>query len=143
MKCFPGGSHSKESTCSARDTGLIPGLGKSPGEGNGCPLQYSCPENPMDRRDWLAIVIEMQKGGPARVANTFTLFFFFSSSMIRICSKPGLSRWRSGKESICQCRRQVDKNSIPGLERSPGKAMATYSSILALKIPWTEEPGGL
>jgi len=96
----------------------------------------------MDRRDWLATVIEMQKDGPAWVANTFTLFFFFSS-VIRICTKPGLSRWLSGKESICQCRRQVDKNSIPGLERSPGKAMATYSSILALKIPWTEEPGGL
>ena len=69
--------------------------------------------------------------------------FFFFSSVIRICTKPGLSRWLSGKESICQCRRQVDKNSIPGLERSPGKAMATYFSILALKIPWTEEPGGL
>ena len=35
-----------------RDTGLIPGLGRSPGEGNGKPLQYSCLENPMDRQDW-------------------------------------------------------------------------------------------
>ena len=46
---FPGGSDGKESACSAGDMGLIPGLGRSPGEGNGNPLQYSCLENPMDR----------------------------------------------------------------------------------------------
>ena len=40
----------------AGDMGLIPGLGRSPGEGNGNPLQYSCWENPMDREAWLAIV---------------------------------------------------------------------------------------
>ena len=39
-----------------RDTGLIPGLGRSPAEGNGNPLQYSCLENPMDRGTWWAIV---------------------------------------------------------------------------------------
>ena len=39
-----------------RDAGLIPGLGRSPGEGNGNPRQYSCLENPMDRRPWWAIV---------------------------------------------------------------------------------------
>ena len=46
---FSGGSDSKESTCNAGDLGLIPGLGRYPGEGNGNPLQYSCLENPMDR----------------------------------------------------------------------------------------------
>ena len=46
---FPGGSVSKESACSAGGLGSIPGLGRSPGEGNGNPLQYSCLENPMDR----------------------------------------------------------------------------------------------
>ena len=46
---FPGGSDGKESACNAGDSGLIPGLGSSPGEGNGNPLQYSCLENPMDR----------------------------------------------------------------------------------------------
>ena len=39
---FPGGSDSKESICNAGDAGLIPGLGRSPGEGNDNPLQYSC-----------------------------------------------------------------------------------------------------
>ena len=45
---FPGGSEGKVSACSAGDLGLIPGSGRSPGEGNGNPLQYSCLENPMD-----------------------------------------------------------------------------------------------
>ena len=54
---FPGGVNGKESTCNAghsRDTGSIPGSGRSPGERNGNPLQYSCLENPMDRGAWRA-----------------------------------------------------------------------------------------
>ena len=54
--CFPGGSDSKESNCNAGDLGLIPGLGRSPGEGNDYPVQYSGLENSMDRRDWQATV---------------------------------------------------------------------------------------
>ena len=46
---FPGGSNAKESAYSAGDLSSIPGSGKSPGEGNGNPLQYSCLEKPMDR----------------------------------------------------------------------------------------------
>ena len=53
---FPGGSEGKESACNPGDPGLIPGLRRSPGEGNGYPLQYSCLENSMDREDWWAIV---------------------------------------------------------------------------------------
>ena len=53
---FPGGSDHKESACSAGDAGLIPGSGRSPGEGNGNPLQYSCLENPIDRGAWQATV---------------------------------------------------------------------------------------
>ena len=53
---FPGGSDSKESTCSVGEEGSIPGLGTSPGGGNGYTLQYSCLENPMDRGAWQAIV---------------------------------------------------------------------------------------
>ena len=47
-----GGSDSKESACGAGEQGLIPSLRISPGGGNGYPLQYSCPENPMDRGAW-------------------------------------------------------------------------------------------
>ena len=46
---FPGGSDAKECACNAGDPGLIPGLGRSPAEGTGNPLQHSCLENPMDR----------------------------------------------------------------------------------------------
>ena len=49
-------SVSKESACCAEDLGPIPGLGRSPGEGNGNPLQYSCLENSMDRGAWQATV---------------------------------------------------------------------------------------
>ena len=53
---FPGSSDGKESTCNVRDLGLIPQLGRSPGEGNGYPLQCSCLENSMDRGAWRATV---------------------------------------------------------------------------------------
>ena len=51
---FPGGSDGKDSACNAGDPGSIPGLERSPGEGNGNPLQYSCLENSMERRAWRA-----------------------------------------------------------------------------------------
>ena len=49
---FPGGSEVKVSACSTGDPGSIPGSGRSPGEGNGNPLQYSCLENPTDGGAW-------------------------------------------------------------------------------------------
>ena len=51
---FPGSSDGKESACNTRDPALIPGSGRSPGEGNGKPLQYSCLGNPRDREAWRA-----------------------------------------------------------------------------------------
>ena len=53
---FLGDSDGKESACNAGDLGSIPGAGRSPGERNGNPLQYSCLENSMDRGAWWAIV---------------------------------------------------------------------------------------
>ena len=56
---FPGDSVVKNLPANAgdaRDSGLIPGLGRSPGEGNGNPLQYPCRESPMDREAWWAAV---------------------------------------------------------------------------------------
>ena len=53
---LPGDSDGEESTCNVGDLGLIPGLGRCPGEGPGNPLQYSCLENPMDRGAWPATV---------------------------------------------------------------------------------------
>ena len=56
MVGFPGGSAKKNLSANARDAGLIPGSGRSPGEGDGNPLQYSCLGNSMDRGAWWAIV---------------------------------------------------------------------------------------
>ena len=53
---FPDGSIDKGSTCNAGDMGLIPGLGRYPGEGNGNPLQYSCLGNPLGRGAWRSTV---------------------------------------------------------------------------------------
>ena len=61
MQGFPGGAEVKASACNVGDLGLIPGLGRSPGEGNGNTLQYSCLENPMDGGAWWATVHRVAK----------------------------------------------------------------------------------
>ena len=91
---FPGSSDGKESACNARDPSLIPGLGRSTGEGIGYPLQYS----------WASLVAQTVKNSPAM--------------------------------------RETWGQSL-GWEDPPEKGTATHSSILAWRIPWTEEPGGL
>ena len=60
---FPCGSDGKESACDVTDPASIPGLGRSPGEGNGNPLQYSCLENFMDRGAWWASVHGAERVG--------------------------------------------------------------------------------
>ena len=59
MGTVPHSSVGKEPACNAGDLGSIPGLGRSPGEGNGNALQYSCLENPMDKAAWQATVHDM------------------------------------------------------------------------------------
>ena len=61
---FPHSSVGKESACNAGDPGLIPGLGRSPGEANDNPLQYSCLENQMDKGAWWATVHGVARVGP-------------------------------------------------------------------------------
>ena len=58
---FPGGSESKDSACNAGDLGSIPESGRSPGGGNGNPLQYSCPENSLIRGTWRATGLGVTK----------------------------------------------------------------------------------
>ena len=62
---FPGGSVIKEFACSVGDLGLIPVLGRTPGEGNSRPLQYSSLKNSMDRGAWWATVLEVGKSWTA------------------------------------------------------------------------------
>ena len=60
---YPHSSVGTEPACSAGDPGSIPRLGRSPGEGNGNPLQYPCLENPMDRGAWQATVLGVTRVG--------------------------------------------------------------------------------
>ena len=73
---FPGGSEVKASACSVGDLGLIPWSGRSPGEGNGNALQYSCLENPMDGGVWWAAVHGVAKSRTHDFTFTFTFFHF-------------------------------------------------------------------
>ena len=72
--CSPGSSDSegKESACSAGSLGLIPGSGRTPGEGNGYPLQYSCLQNSMDGGAWQATVLGSKRVRHEWVTNTIT-----------------------------------------------------------------------
>ena len=89
-------SAGKESACNVGDLGSIPGLGRSPGEGNGCPLQYSGLENSLD------CVIH----GAAKSQTRLSDFHFHW--------------WLSGKESACKAGDAGDMGSIPGSGRPPG-----------------------
>ena len=79
---IPGGSDGKESACNAGDPGSIPGPGRSPGEGNGKPLQYSCLENSLDRGTWQTTV-----HGVAKIQKRLGEFHFF------ICFKYTMQRF--------------------------------------------------
>ena len=79
---FLGGSEGKASACNAGELGLIPGSGRSPGEGNGNPLQYSCLENPMDREAWYTTV-----RGIAKSWTQMSDFTFFINLLLTILSK--------------------------------------------------------
>ena len=78
---FPGGSDNKASACHVADLSSIPRLGRSPGEGNGNPLQYSCLENPMDRGAWWAIVHRVTKS-QTRLSEFTSLHMYQTSDFI-------------------------------------------------------------
>ena len=72
---FPGSSDGKESACSLGDLGLIPGFGRSPGDGNANPLQYSCLENPMENGS----LVGYSPQGRKELDTTERLHFHFHS----------------------------------------------------------------
>ena len=89
---FPGGSDSTESICSSKDWGSMPGLGWSPGEGNGNLLQYSCLENSMDRGAWRATVRGVAKSGAQLSGYRFHFHLRWRSKVMRC--KTNTVTWR-------------------------------------------------
>ena len=107
---FPGGSVINNLAANAGDVGLIPGSGRSPGEGNGNPLQCSCLENPRDRGAWWAAVY-----GVAESQTRLRRLRSNSSS-----SKKGSQVALVVKNPPASARNVRDTGSIPVLGRSPG-----------------------
>jgi len=100
---FPGGSDGKASAYNVGDPSLIPVSGRSPGEGNNNPLQYSCLENPMDRGVWLAVVHGITKSQTR--LNNFTFTFTFMHWRRKWQPTPVLLPGKSqGRGSLVGCR---------------------------------------
>ena len=97
---FSGGSEVKASARNVGDPGLIPGLGRSPGDGNGNPLQYSCLENPMDRGAWWATVHGVAKSWTR--LNDFT--FFLCSTQGSRTSKARGQSWPEHCDASLSCQ---------------------------------------
>ena len=129
---FPGSSDGKMSAYNCGGQGSIPGSGRSLGEGNGNPLQYSCLENPMDGGAWWATVFGVTKSRTQLSDFMFTFMVFL-----------GFPGGASDKEPTHQCWRQEMWVGSLGWVHPLEEGMATHSTILAWRIPWTEEPGGL
>ena len=89
---FPGGSDGKAFAYNAGDQGSFPGLGRSPGEGNGTPLQYSYLENPMDGGAWWATVHEVAKSWTQ--LSDFTLTFHFHALEKEMATHSSILAWR-------------------------------------------------
>ena len=141
---FPGGSEGKASACNAGDLGSIPGLGRSPGEGNSNPLQYSCLENPMDGGSWRATIPE--------VAKSQTRLSDFTHSQMQVMKRKRVNKKSStllpkemeaqschffpggseGKASACSVG---DPGLIPGLGRSPGEGNGNPLQYSCLENP--------
>ena len=135
---FPGGSDSKESSCNMGDLGLIPGLGRSTGEGHGNPLLYSCLENLQGQRglagyipwggkesdttEWLSTHDILNSRVHQHIISLFSLKWFFTCFAIQPFPSSQLYKL---------------------INNLSEKAMVPHSSTLAWKIPWAEEPGRL
>ena len=101
---FPGGSDSKESACNIGDPGLIPGLGRPSGIGNGNPLQYSCLENSMDRGAWQATVHGVAKSWTQLNDFHFTSNLMQSKALIKKINKWLLNKWIHYKFNISKSK---------------------------------------
>ena len=135
-KGFPGGSIGKESACNAGDMGLIPELVRSPGGGNGNPLQYSYLGNPMDRGAWWAAV----HGG----CNSWTwLINLITTTYQLLTIQSNFTLYLRTSDHAFSLQKPKKKKKISGWEDPLEKGIAAHSSILVWRIPWKKDPGML
>ena len=166
LACFPDGSDGKESACSAGDPNLTLRLGRSPGEGNGNPLQYSCIENPMDRGAWRATVPRVAKSWTrlsnwVRTHKCFSVIFPLQWVDTHRCTWPGCSypAAAAAAKSLQSCRTLCNPidgsppgSSIPGILQARTLEwvaisfsnawkwkvkVKSLSHVLLLATPWT------
>ena len=120
------------SACKAGDLGLIPGSGRSPGEGNGNPLQYSCLRNPMDRGAWLAIDHGVARVGgnlatkPPPLSSCWSTFFW----LLR------LGPWLYYSHKSCNCRHLEEWN----MRMLPSGAIAVLAPVFLWFAGWSQTP---
>ena len=107
---FPGGSEGKVSACNVGDPGSIPGSGRSPREGNGNPLQYSCLENPMDRGAWRATVHGVAQSRTRLSDFTFIFTFTIHSWASQVVQWSRLA---------CHCQRHKRRRHDPWVGKTP------------------------
>ena len=137
---FPDGSDGQESACNAGDPSSIPESGRSPGEGNGNPLQYSCLENSMDRGAWQATVHGVAKS-QTRLSDQQTDTRLNTRSYLQHAGSlvAAYAIWASLVAQLVKnppAMRETWVQSL-GWEDPLEKGKSTHSSILAWRIPWT------
>ena len=144
-------SDSLESACNAEDVGSIPCLERSPGEGNGNSLQYSCLENSMERGAWQATVHGVAKSQTRLRDLTTTAMEVIRNSLLLgtplqySCLENPMDggAWLAAVHGVAKSQTRLNDFTFSFHFHALEKEMATHSSVLAWRIPGTGEPGGL
>ena len=132
LRGFPGGSDSKESACNEGDLGSIPGLGKSPREWHGNPLQCSCLENSMDRGVWWATVYRVTESDTTEWLTHTGDSNQYKSYHTK--SKMDLIRSKSWYVQSCILSRTSREKSVPCLLQLQEVACIAYIMVTSLKL---------
>ena len=129
---FPGGSDSKVSAHNAGDLGLIPGPWRSPGEGNGNPLQFSCLENPIDGGAWWATVHGVAKSRTRLSDFTFTFLYCVFGPVL------GAKNLEVSRQTPPLPHGSTDQGAVPGIQQpphiqrhSPSSCESSFQSLLS------------
>ena len=127
--------------------GLISGSGRSPGEGNGNPLQSSCLENPLDRGAWWAAVhgVAQSQTRLKRLSMPACIGEGNGAPLQYSCLENPLDRgaWWAAVHGVAKSRTRLSGFTFTFHFHALEKEMATHSSVLAWRIPGTGDPGGL